>query len=76
MRKVYDFKSNGQTLLAEGENYYGGQGFQELLLLLDKQNHLRMVLSGTTEGMIRRMKEHIALLQKQYDKERANKTDE
>lgn len=76
VRKVYDFKSNGQTLLAEGENYYGGQGFQELLLLLDKQNHLRMVLSGTTEGMIRRMKEHIALLQKQYDKERANKTDE
>ena len=30
-----------------------------------------MVLSGTSEGMIRRMKEHIALLQKQYDKENA-----
>jgi hypothetical protein len=42
--------------------------------LLDKKNDLRMVLSGTSEGMIRRMKEHVALLQKQYDKERAAKT--
>ena len=42
---------------------------QELMLLLDKKNHLRMALSGTTEGMIRRMKQHIALLQKEYDKE-------
>jgi hypothetical protein len=32
-----------------------------------------MVLSGKTEGMIRRMKEHIALLQKQYDKEASKK---
>ena len=38
------------------------------MLLLDKKNHLRMALSGNQEGMIRRMKEHLALLQKQYDK--------
>lgn len=44
------------------------------MLLLDKKNHLRMVLSGKTEGMIRRMKEHIALLQKQYDKENLKKS--
>jgi len=37
---------------------------------LDKKNHLRMVLSGKTEGMVRRMRDNIALLQKQYDKER------
>jgi hypothetical protein len=54
--------------LKKGNEFYGGEAFQELILLLDKQNHLRMVLSGKTEGMIRRMKEHIALLQKQYDK--------
>jgi hypothetical protein len=30
-----------------------------------------MVLKGDEEGMICRMKEHLALLQKQYDKERA-----
>lgn len=69
-REIYNFRKNGKSLLQKGKEYYGGESFQELLLLLDKNNHLRMVLSGKTEGMIRRMKEHIALLQKQYDKER------
>jgi cytochrome oxidase Cu insertion factor (SCO1/SenC/PrrC family) len=68
-RSIYDFEHNGEKLLKEGEEYYGGHSYQELMLLLDKQNHLRMVLSGRSEGMIRRMKEHIALLQKQYDKQ-------
>jgi len=72
-REIYDFKRNGETLLKKGPNYFGGEAYQELLLLLDKENHLRMVLSGKTEGMVRRMKEHIALLQKQYDKERSKK---
>jgi hypothetical protein len=70
---IYDFEHNGEKLLKTGKNYFGGHAFQELILLLDKQNHLRMVLSGKTEGMIRRMKEHIALLQKQYDKERSKR---
>jgi hypothetical protein len=69
-REMYNFSKNGKSLLQQGSQYYGGESFQELVLLLDKKNHLRMVLSGKTEGMIRRMKEHIALLQKQYDKER------
>ncbi|MFN5844512.1 MAG: SCO family protein [Flavobacteriia bacterium] len=73
VREIYDFKHNGASLLQQGNQYYGGQGFQELLLLLDKKNHLRMVLSGKTEGMVRRMKEHIALLQKQYDKAASEK---
>ena len=69
-RDIYKFERNGESLLKSGSQYFGGEAFQELMLLLDKKNHLRMVLSGKTEGMIRRMKEHIALLQKQYDKER------
>jgi hypothetical protein len=69
-KNLYDFEHNNHKLIQEGDQFYGGQSFQELLLLLDKDNHLRMVLSGKTEGMIRRMKEHIALLQKQYDKEK------
>lgn len=72
-KSVYDFKNNGKSLLQEGKEYFGGQAFQELILLLDKQNHLRMVLSGTSEGMIRRMNEHLALLHKQYDKEASKK---
>lgn len=66
VEELYNVTHNGKNLLdfqeAEGNNY------QELMLLADKQNHLRMVLPGGSEGMIRRMKEHIALLQKHYDK--------
>jgi cytochrome oxidase Cu insertion factor (SCO1/SenC/PrrC family) len=59
-------KNNGETLLQTGDQYYGGNAFQELMLLVDKENHLRMVLRGNMEGMFRRMKECIALLQKEY----------
>jgi cytochrome oxidase Cu insertion factor (SCO1/SenC/PrrC family) len=69
--KVYDIKHNNQSLYRKGKKYFGGVSYSSLMLLLDKQNHLRMVLKGDEEGMIRRMKEHLALLQKQYDKERA-----
>lgn len=71
-KAIYDMTSNGQNLLEEGDEYYGGNAFQELQLLIDTKNHLRMVLPGDSEGMIRRMKEHVALLIKQYDKEKAN----
>jgi cytochrome oxidase Cu insertion factor (SCO1/SenC/PrrC family) len=72
-KQVYNFENNDESLLQEGPKYFGGHAFQELILLLDKQNHLRMVLSGASEGMIRRMKEHLALLHKQYDKEASKK---
>lgn len=73
VRSIYDIKHNNQTLLQEGRQYYGGEGYQELILLADKHNHLRMVLKGNQEGLIRRMKESLALLLKQYDKNRANR---
>ena len=69
VQSVYNFKHNGANLLAKGDKYYGGHAFQELVLLLDKQGHLRMVLRGTEEGLIRKMRDYSALLQKQYDKE-------
>lgn len=68
-KSIYDISHNGHSLLQKGTKFYGGEGYQELMLLLDKQNHLRMVLSGKSEGMIRRMREHLSLLQKQYDQE-------
>lgn len=70
-KKIFDMTNNGQSLLQEGDEYFGGNAYQELQLLIDTKNHLRMVLPGSSEGMIRRMKEHIALLRKQYDKEKA-----
>jgi len=72
-RSVFDFKFNNQSLLKKGESYFGGEAYTELMLLIDKQNHLRMVNRGTAEGSIRRMYQHIALLQKQYDKARKAK---
>ena len=71
VRSIYNIENNNQTLLQKGKQYYGGEAFQELILLTDKQNHLRMVLKGNQEGLIRRMKESVALLLKQYDKDRA-----
>ena len=71
VRSIYDIENNNKTLLQTGNQYYGGEAFQELMLLTDKKNHLRMVLKGNQEGLIRRMKESIALLLKQYDKDRA-----
>lgn len=67
-KNVYNITRNGENLLMKGKQYFGGEAFQELMLLVDKRNHLRMVLKGNSEGMIRKMKEHIALLDKQYDK--------
>lgn len=72
-RKLYDLNRNGESLLVEGESFFGGEGFQELFLLADKQNNLRMVSRGNSEGLIRRMREHMALLDKQYDREAAKK---
>ena len=69
----YNLTNNGQQLIVKDKKYFGGVSYNELIMLLDKKNHLRMVLNGHTEGMIRKMKEHLALLMKQYDKERAQK---
>lgn len=72
-KQMYNFKHNGHSLLQEGTKYFSGNAYTELMLLLDKSNHLRMVGRGKQEGEVRRMKEHMALLQKQYDKERKKK---
>lgn len=66
-KNVFNIEHNGRSLLEKGDNYFGGNAFQELMLLVDKDNHLRMVLRGNIEGMFRRMKECIALLQKEYN---------
>ncbi|MBI1836154.1 MAG: SCO family protein [Flavobacteriia bacterium] len=69
-KPLYSIKHNKHSLLQKGKKYFGGESYTELMLLLDKTNHLRMVGRGKSEGEIRRMNQHIALLQKQYAKER------
>ena len=36
-KKIYDFEFNGKKLLKQGKEFYGGESFQELILLLDKK---------------------------------------
>jgi hypothetical protein len=70
-KSIYNISNNGESLLKTGKEYFGGQAFQELMLLVDKKNHLRMVLPGKTESTIRTMRDHMALLEKEYDKKAA-----
>ena len=37
-KKLFNFSQNNSSLLQEGDEYYGGHAFQELMLLLDKKN--------------------------------------
>ncbi len=67
-RGIYNMKHNGQSLLKKGKEYFGGEAFTELMLLVDKKNHVRMVLPAKTESTIRKMRDHMALLEKEYDK--------
>lgn len=71
VKNIYDLKHEGRELLNEtGDQFYAGNAYLETMLLLDRSNHLRMIRSGNQEGMLREMKQHIALLQKQYDVEK------
>lgn len=68
-KQVYNISRNGSSLLQTGDAYFGGQAFQELLLLRDRNDRVRMVLKGNEEGMVRTMFQHMALLDKEYDKQ-------
>ena len=67
-RKVYDITRNGVKLLNDEKGHYGGAAYQELLLLVDKENNLRMVTKANVEDEVRKMYQSMALLEKQYDK--------
>ena len=70
-KSIYNISNNGESLLKTGNEFFGGQAFQELMLLVDKKNHLRMVLPGKSESTIRTIRDHMALLEKEYDKKAA-----
>ncbi len=70
-KAFFDIKNNGYSLLQKDKQYFAGQSFTELMILSDKVGHVRMVLPGKTESTIRTMKDHMALLDKEYDKKKA-----
>jgi hypothetical protein len=69
-KQVYDIESNGVNLYnQQDKESFEGRPYMETMMIIDKSNELRLVRKGVEEGYIRDFKEHIALLQKQYDKE-------
>jgi len=74
-QKIYDIRKGNRKLLDEMEKEgMGKEGYQSLMLLLDRENRLRMIRSGKEEGMVRQMKQHLALLKKEYDLKEYNET--
>lgn|SRR5690554_971677 len=70
-KQVYDIENNGVNLFTTvSDSAYAGKSFLETMLIVDKQNQLRLVRRGNQEGLIRDFKQHVSLLDKQYDKER------
>lgn len=69
-KQIYDIESNGINLYnMKVDSAFGGKAFLETMLIVDKQNKLRLVRRGDSEGMIRDFKQHVSLLQEQYDRE-------
>lgn len=68
-KQIYDIESNGVNLFTNtSDTAFAGKSFLETMLIVDKKNQLRLIRRGDQEGMIRDYKQHVALLQKQYDK--------
>ncbi|HTO37939.1 MAG TPA: SCO family protein [Brumimicrobium sp.] len=69
-KQVYDIESNGINLFEiKVDTAFAQKAYLETMLIVDKENKLRLVRKGDTEGMIRDFKQHVALLQEQYDRE-------
>lgn len=68
-KQVYDIENNDVNLYdAKSDSAFAKKPYLETMLIVDKQNQLRLVRRGDQEGLIRDFKQHVALLQKQYDK--------
>lgn len=72
-KTVYNITHNNQSLIQKGEQYFGGYSYQELMLLVDKNNHLRMAFPGKTESTIRKMKDYVSLLHREYREQNLEK---
>lgn len=68
-KQIYDIESNEVNLYEQSsDSAFAKKSYLETMMIVDKNNDLRLVRRGNQEGLIRDFKEHIALLQKQYDK--------
>lgn len=66
-KDFYGIEHEGMNIYEEtGDDYFRGNLYQELILLVDKKNNLRFARDGKREGYIREIYQHMALLQKEY----------
>lgn len=72
-KQIYDIENNSINIFEqESDEAFANKPYLETMMIVDKENKLRLIRRGGEEGLIRDLKEHIALLQKQYDKEAFN----
>lgn len=71
-KQIYDIENNDVNLFElESDTAFADRPFLETMMIVDKKNRLRLIRRGDAEGQIRDFKQHVALLQKQYDKSAA-----
>lgn len=72
-KQIYDIENNKVNIYVQvSDEAFANKPYLETMMIVDKENNLRLIRRGTEEGLVRDFKEHIALLQKQYDKEAYN----
>lgn len=69
-KQIFDITNNDVRLIEQrDENSFAGLPYLETMMIVDKENNIRLLRRGSDEGNIRDFKQHVALLQKQYDKD-------
>lgn len=72
-KQIYNIENNDVNIYEQKDAAaFANKPYLETMMIVDKENKLRLIRRGSEEGLIRDLKEHIALLQKQYDKEAYN----
>lgn len=73
-KQVYNIEHNGQNLAKQdGNQYFNGHAYNELILLADRENNLRIAYKADSESMVRKIHQFLMLLLKQYDNEATKK---
>lgn len=79
-KQIFDITHNDVRLIDQRDDKaFAGFPYLETMMIVDKENNVRLLRRGSDEGNIRDFKQHVALLQKQYDKDAfksRSKTDE
>lgn len=69
-KQIYDITNNNVRLIdQQDDEAFAGRPYLETMMIVDKENNIRLLRRGSDEGNIRDFKQHVALLQKQYDKD-------